>query len=63
MTFPQTNTVEPRRAEQEYLLAGDIDTSFTVDIKPANRIAYHCDCCGQVTDAGTCSRCGAKESS
>lgn len=51
-------TVEQRRAPSpEPLLAGPIDTSFPTDITRADRIAYHCDNCGQALELGICTSC------
>lgn len=40
--------------------AGPIDTGYSLRIVPSDRIRYHCESCGQVTDAGVCSRCGER---
>jgi len=40
--------------------AGPIDTGYSLRIIPSDRIRYHCESCGQVTDAGVCSRCGER---
>ena len=41
----------------DYLYAGPIDASYSPRVVPSNRISYHCDACGQITDAGICERC------
>ena len=44
----------------DYLYAGPIDTEFSARVIPSNRIAYHCETCGCVTDAGVCDQCAGE---